>query len=224
MDLNRSPEPGTQNLMSFLLKFVLTRCDSDSCVYYRRQEEGEITIVCIFVDDGLICTNTKTVSISILNHLNTNFDVRSLPADRFVGLDILRDRPNRKLYVSQVDFVNKILKKINLYLCLPKSIPADPYARLTASLSPNSSPYAINPLSTRYREVIGCLMYIMTMTRPDFAYAVGQASQFCQNPGDGHWNGVKRIFAYLADLPTLVFVLMDNFQDLGSFSCVNRSG
>lgn len=23
-------------------------------------------------------------------------------------------------------------------------------------------------------------------------------SQFCQNPGEGHWNGVKKIFAYLA--------------------------
>ena len=176
MDLNRSPEPGTQNLMSFLLKFVLTRCDSDSCVYYRRQEEGEITIVCIFVDDGLICTNTKTVSISILNHLNTHFDVRSLPADSFVGLNIFRDRPNRKLYVSQVDFVNKILKKFNLDLCLPKSIPADPSTRLTASMPPNSSPDAINPLSTRYREAIGCLKYIMTMTRPGFTHAVGQAS------------------------------------------------
>jgi hypothetical protein len=108
------------------------------------------------------------------------------------------DRPNRKLYVSQVDFVNKILTKFNLDLCLPKSIPADPNARLTASMSPNSLPDAINPLSTRHREAIGCLMYIMTMTRPDFAYAVGQASQFCQNPGDGHWNGVKRIFAYFA--------------------------
>jgi transposase InsO family protein len=196
--LKQAPRAWNTKFNEFLLKFGLTRCDSDSCVYYRRQEEGEIIIVCIFVDDGLICTNTKTVSTAILCHLNTHFDIRSLPADRFVGLDILRDRPNRKLYVSQLDFVNKILKKFNLDLCQPKSIPADPNARLTASMSPNTSPDSTNPLSTRYREAIGCLMYVMTMTRPDIAFAVGQESQFCQNPGDGHWNGVKRIFAYLA--------------------------
>ena len=181
--------------------------------------------MCIFVDDGLICTNTKTVSVSILNHLNTHFDIRSLPADRFVWLDILRDRPNRKFYVSQVDFVNKILKKFNLDLCLPKSVPADPNASLTASMSPNSSPDAINPLSTCYREAIGCLMYIMTMTRPDFAYAIGQASQFCQNPGDGHWNGVKRIFAYLAGSAQLGLCFDGQLPGPRFISfCVNRLG
>ena len=223
--LKQVPRAWNTKFNEFLLKSVLTRCDSDSCVYYRRQEEGEITIVCIFVDDGLICTNTKTVSVSILNHLNTHFDIRSLPADRFVWLDILRDRPNRKFYVSQVDFVNKILKKFNLDLCLPKSVPADPNASLTASMSPNSSPDAINPLSTRYRKAIGCLMYIMTMTRPDFAYAIGQASQFCQNPGDGHWNGVKRIFAYLAGSAQLGLCFDGQLPGPRFISfCVNRLG
>jgi hypothetical protein len=114
--IEKGPRAWNTKFNEFLLKFGLTRWDSDSCVYYRSQEEGEITIVCIFVDDGLICTNTKTVSVSILSYLNTHFDIRSLSADRFVGLDIFRDLPNRKLYVSQVDFVNKILKKFNLDL------------------------------------------------------------------------------------------------------------
>ena len=55
--------------------------------------------------------------------------------------------------------------------------------------------------STLFQLVTGkqsAIMNIITMTRPDIAYAVEKASQFCQNPGDGHWNGVKRIFAYLA--------------------------
>ncbi len=196
--LKQSPRAWNTKFNEFLVKFGLTRCDSDSCVYYRRQEEGEITIVCIFVDDGLICTNKKFVSTSILNYLNMHFEIRSLPADRFIGLDILRDRPNKKLFISQIDFVNKILKKFNLDLCYPKSTPADPNARLTAAMSPSTQSDPTSPHLTRYREAIGCLMYIMTTTRPDIAFAVGQASQFCQNPGDGHWNGVKRIFAYLA--------------------------
>jgi hypothetical protein len=100
-------------------------------VYYRRQEEGETTIVCIFVDDGLICTNTKSVSTSILNYLNMHFEICSLPAARFIGSAILRDKPNKKLFISQVEFVNKICMKFNLDLGHPKSIPTDPYARLT---------------------------------------------------------------------------------------------
>jgi hypothetical protein len=48
----------------------------------------------------------------------------------------------------------------------------------------------------------------MTMTRPDIAFSVSQDSQFCENPGNGHWNGVKRILAYLAGTSHFVFSLM----------------
>jgi hypothetical protein len=68
-------------------------------------------------------------------------------------------------------------------------------------------------------------MYIMTMTRPDFAYAIGQTSQFCQNPGDGHWNGVKRIFAYLAGSAQLGLCFDGQLPGPRFISfCVNRSG
>jgi hypothetical protein len=42
---------------------------------------------------------------------------------------------------------------------------------------------------------------LMVMTRPDIAFAVNQVSQYCQNPGPGHWNGVKRILVYLPGTP-----------------------
>jgi hypothetical protein len=48
-----------------------------------------------------------------------------------------------------------------------------------------------------YREAVGCLMYIMVLSRPDIAFAVSQVAQHCQNPGLAHWKGVQRIFSYL---------------------------
>jgi hypothetical protein len=133
-----------------------------------------------------------------LGYLNMHFEICSLPAARFIGSAILRDKPNKKLFISQVEFVKKIGMKFNLDLGHPKSIPTDPYARLTIQMSPSTQPDPTSPHLTCYREEIGCFMYIMTTTRRDIAFAVGQASRFCQNPGDGHWNGVKRIFAYPA--------------------------
>jgi hypothetical protein len=127
-----------------------------------------------------------------------HFEICSLPAARFIGSAILRDKPNKKLFISQVEFVNKICMKFNLDLGHPKSIPTDPYARLTTKMSPSTQPDPTSPHLTCYREEIGCFMYTTTTTRLDIAFAVGQASQFCKNPGDRHWNGVKRIFAYPA--------------------------
>jgi hypothetical protein len=45
-----------------------------------------------------------------------------------------------------------------------------------------------------YREAIGSLMYAAVATRPDISFAVSTLSQFLENPGEAHWEAVKRVF------------------------------
>ena len=98
---------------------------------------------------------------------------------RKLGFDITRDRPNRKLFLSQTDYTRQIIRGFNMEGCDPKSTPAEVNARLESSMSP-SDPDAIERVrSTPYREAIGSLMYFMTMTRPDISFAVGQAARRC---------------------------------------------
>src|SRR5712671_7535392 len=56
---------------------------------------------------------------------------------------------------------------------------------------------------TPYREAIGSLMYLAVATRPDIAFAVSTLSRFLDNPGDTHWEAVKRIFRYIAGMRSL---------------------
>ncbi|KAI9905230.1 hypothetical protein PsorP6_013904 [Peronosclerospora sorghi] len=48
-----------------------------------------------------------------------------------------------------------------------------------------------------YRYLIGCLLYITTCTRPDFAYMVTQLSRFLENPGLLHWKAAICVLRYL---------------------------
>ena len=50
---------------------------------------------------------------------------------------------------------------------------------------------------TKYREVIGSLIYLMTCTRPDISYSVGLLSRFMQEPKELHWRFLKRLLRYL---------------------------
>ncbi|GJR26706.1 hypothetical protein Tco_1102938 [Tanacetum coccineum] len=50
-----------------------------------------------------------------------------------------------------------------------------------------------------YSKAIGCLMYAMTSTRPDIAYAVGRLSRFTSNLSRQHWHAITRVFKYLKD-------------------------
>ncbi|KMQ82162.1 retrovirus-related gag-pol polyprotein [Lasius niger] len=48
-----------------------------------------------------------------------------------------------------------------------------------------------------YRELVGCLMYLMLTTRPDLSPSVNYLSRFQSNGTDLHWNGLKRILRYV---------------------------
>ena len=43
-------------------------------------------------------------------------------------------------------------------------------------------------------------MYATIATRPNITFAVSTLSQFLDNPGEAHWEGVKQIFRYLTGM------------------------
>ena len=48
-----------------------------------------------------------------------------------------------------------------------------------------------------YSRVIGSLMYLMSCTRPDIAYAINRLSRYMSSLGTMHWQGIARVLKYL---------------------------
>ena len=69
-----------------------------------------------------------------------------------------------------------------------------------------------------YHEAIGSLMYASVTTGPDISFAVTTLSQFLENPGVGHWEGVKRIFRYLAGTRDVALTFGREHHDLQGFT------
>ncbi|CAM8982250.1 unnamed protein product [Rhodiola kirilowii] len=107
--------------------------------------------------------------------------------DVILGIRIKRE--NKGLALTQSHYVEKVLKKFNCLNCSPVSTPMDPSVKLL----PNTRE-AVSQLE--YSQVIGCLMYAMTSTRPDIAYAVGKLSRYTSNPSIHHWEAI-RVLKYL---------------------------
>ncbi|GKA74077.1 zinc finger, CCHC-type containing protein [Tanacetum coccineum] len=109
-------------------------------------------------------------------------------ADIILGIKIKRE--NKGIVITQSHYIEKILKKFNREDCSPVSTPMDPVEKL----KPNTG----KPVDQlEYSRAIGCLMYAMTSTRPDIAYAVGRLSRFTSNPSRQHWKAITRVFKYL---------------------------
>ncbi|GJY31813.1 zinc finger, CCHC-type containing protein [Tanacetum coccineum] len=90
------------------------------------------------------------------------------------------------------DLDEKVYMKQPQGFGMPVSTPMDPVEKL----KPNTGK-PVNQL--KYSRAIGCLMYAMTSTRPDIAYAVGRLSRFTSNPSRQHWQAITRVFKYLKD-------------------------
>lgn len=194
--LKQASRKWNEKFDSFLTEFGLIRSTADPCVYFYRGEElGDVTILGIWVDDGLLATKTKERARAIIKYLETHFEMTSRLADHFIGLEITRDRSRRQIFVSQTNFIQTLLERFRMTGCNPSSVPADPDSRLSVT----SSPKYRDPLkSTPYRAAIGGLMYVAKMTRPDVLFALIAASRYCENPGKAHWEAVERILSYLS--------------------------
>ena len=82
--------------------------------------------------------------------------------------------------------------------------------------SPSVSPNLLSlSEKTIYREMIGSLMYLSTMTRPDITYAVSTLSQYLDSCHTTHLNTVKWIFKYLTGTKHLHLVLGGHCLDAG---------
>ena len=51
----------------------------------------------------------------------------------------------------------------------------------------------------RYRGIAGSLGYIVTMTRPDFAWSYSEHSKYVQFPGIAHMEAAEHVLRYLRD-------------------------
>lgn len=188
--LKQASKAWNDKFSRFLKEFQLKQSEIDPCVFYDITKQRK-TIVMIYVDDGLACSSSKDHVNEILNHLRKYLEVKKMEPTYFIGLQIERDRQNRKLRLHQKMYIEGVLKRFNMKDCRPVGTPADPSRRLVESKVTSDRG------SFPYREAVGSLMYAMVGTRPDIAYAVSILSQYLANPDQSHWLAAKRVMRYL---------------------------
>jgi hypothetical protein len=187
--LKQAPKQWHQKFDETVLSngYKLNQCDK--CVYSKFDNTGKGVIICLYVDDMLIFgTDQKQVDLTKA-FLSSNFSMKDMGiADVILGIKIIRN--NLGISLSQSHYIEKVLKKFN---CENGSNSASPMDS-NVKLMPNTG----LPISQlKYSQVIGCLMYAMTSTRPDIAFAVGKLSRYTSNPSSHHWAAVLRTLKYL---------------------------
>nr|GEY11453.1 zinc finger, CCHC-type [Tanacetum cinerariifolium] len=116
--------------------------------------------------------------------LLSKFSIKDMgKADAILGIRIKHE--DNGITITQLHYIEKIHKKFKWDDYCPVNTPLD----LTIKLMPNIG-RVVDQLE--YSRAIGCLMYAMTSTRPDIAYAVGKLSRYTSNLSTHHWHAIMR--------------------------------
>ena len=190
--LKQSPRIWYNTLCQFLKTLGFHPIHADYSVFIHSQNH---TIIAIYVDDILLIGPDMAHIKFTKSKLSQKFSMTDLAQCKYyLGIHVIRDRPNRTIRLSQAGYVEKVLKDFEMWECDSKDSPMEP------SIKPQKAPESYIAESTfrlRYQSAVGSLMYAMLGTRPDIAYSVSVVSRYGSNPTQEHWTAVKRIFRYL---------------------------
>ncbi|CAI7784201.1 unnamed protein product, partial [Closterium sp. NIES-54] len=122
----------------------------------------------------------------------------------YLGLQITRDRARRTITLTQSHMVHQVLQRFSFTYSSPQSTPLPTGQSLSAPPLDES----VEPIGS-YPELVGCLMYLMTRTRPDLAYPLSILACYVaparQRPE--HWEVAKRVSRYLCSTLGMRLVL-----------------
>lgn len=170
----------------------------DPCVYIRHDSTGAIELMLyIHVDDAAIAGRNKAMIHDFIAQVNQRFPCRAQgELVYFLSMEIHRDRPNRRMWITQQQYTSRVLERFNLSECNPSVIPIPTSAHIDLRAASDADHAAASHLP--YRMLTGSLQYLATMTRPDIAYAVNKMSSYNSKWSERHYELCKTILRYVA--------------------------
>ncbi|KAH9649112.1 hypothetical protein KPL70_025867 [Citrus sinensis] len=136
---------------------------------------------------------TQKEGIDFTEKLKGEFDMKDLgPKKKILRMQLHRNRNIGTLFLSQEEYIRRVLDKFGMANSKPVQTPLAPHFRLLSDqLCPKVEAEMYDKMNVPYASVVGCLMYAMVLTKHDLSYSVSVVSRCMANAGKEHWRAVK---------------------------------
>ncbi|CAI7866530.1 unnamed protein product [Closterium sp. NIES-53] len=203
--LRQAPREWHNTLRTTLAALGFAPSTADPSLFLRTDTSLPPFYILVYVDD-LVFATADTAGLahvkSELQKRHTCIDLGELRS--YLGLQITRDRAQRTITLTQSHMVQQVLQRFDFTYSSPQATPLSTRHSLSA-LPSDESVESSGP----YPELVGCLMYLMTCTRPDLAYPLSILARYVA-PGrhrPEHMAAAKRVLRYLCSTSSLGLVL-----------------
>ncbi|CAI7881806.1 unnamed protein product [Closterium sp. NIES-54] len=203
--LRQAPREWHDTLRTTLAALGFAPSTADPSQFLRTDTSLPPFYILVYVDDLVFATaNTAGLAYvkSELQKRHTCTDLGELRS--YLGLQITRDRAQCTITLTQSHMVQQVLQRFSFTYSSPQATPL-PTRHSLSALPSDESVESSGP----YPELVGCLMYLMTCTRPDLAYPLSILARYVA-PGrhrPEHMAAAKRVLRYLCNTSGMGLVL-----------------
>ncbi|GJW50133.1 retrovirus-related pol polyprotein from transposon TNT 1-94 [Tanacetum coccineum] len=186
--LKQAPRAWYDTLSRFLLDNNFSKGAVDPTLF--TQKTGKhILLVQIYVDDIIFASTDPKACDIFSNEMSSKFQMSMMGQMSFcLGLQVSQN--SEGIFINQSKFALEILKKFGMDSCDPVDTP------MVDRLKLDEDPLGIPVDQTRFRSMVGSLMYLNT-SRPDLVFAVCICARYQASPTKKHLKALKQVFQYL---------------------------
>ncbi|CAI5471599.1 unnamed protein product [Closterium sp. Yama58-4] len=203
--LRQAPREWHDTLRTTLAALGFAPSTADPSLFLRTDTSLPPFYILVYVDDLVFAT----ADTEALAHVNSELQKRHTCTDlgelrSYLGLQITQDKAHRTITLTQSHMVQQVLQRFGFTWSSPQSTPL----ATGHSLSAPPSDESVEP-SGPYPKLVGCLMYLITCTRPDLAYPLSILARYVA-PGRHrreHMEAAKRVLRYLCSTSGMGLVL-----------------
>ncbi|CAI7834213.1 unnamed protein product [Closterium sp. NIES-53] len=203
--LRQAPREWHDTLRTTLAALGFAPSTADPSLFLRTDTSLPPFYILVYVDD-LVFATADTAGLayvkSELQKRHTCTDLGELRS--YLGLQITRDRACRTITLTQSHMVQQVLQRFGFTYSSPQATPL-PTRHSLSALPSDESVESSGP----YPELVGCLMYLMTCTRPDLAYPISILARYVapRRHRPEHMTASKRVLRYLCSTSGMGLVL-----------------
>ncbi|CAI7815519.1 unnamed protein product [Closterium sp. NIES-54] len=203
--LRQAPREWHDTLRTTLAGLGFAPSTADPSLFLRTDTLLLPFYILVYVDDLVFATADTAGLAHVKSELQKRHTCTDLGEMRsYLGLQITRDRARRTITLTQSHMVQQVLQRFDFTYSSPQATPLSTRHSLSALPSDES----VEP-SGQMPELVGCLTYLMTCTRPDLAYPLSILAHYVA-PGrhrPEHMAAAKRVLCYLCSTSGMGLVL-----------------
>ncbi|CAI7741320.1 unnamed protein product [Closterium sp. NIES-53] len=203
--LRQAPREWHDTLRTTLAALGFAPSTADPSLFLRTDTSLPPFYILVYVEDLVFATADTARLAHVKSELQKRHTCTDLVELRsYLGLQITRVRAQRTITLTQSHMVQQVLQRFDFTYSSPQATPLSSRHSLSALHSDES----VEP-SGMYPELVGCLMYLMTCTRPDLAYPLSILARYVapRRHRPEHMAAAKRVLRYLCSTSGLGLVL-----------------